>query len=212
MKKPSLQYEQYMWRQGFRHVAGIDEVGRGSWAGPVVAAAVILPVNFTEDTALSGHPVHLIRDSKTLSSAQRRKIAEYIIHQSGFSYAIAEATVIEINTLGIAKATFLAMERAIRQISIGVDYVLVDGFRHPYLSIPQQPIIKGDSLSISIAAASIIAKEYRDNLMCQLGVDYPEYGFEKHKGYGTKIHQQAIHSFGLSHIHRINFQLKCLAK
>lgn len=198
---PSLQYEQDLWSQGFVAVAGVDEVGRGAWAGPVVAGAVILSPALPDT-------LPLIRDSKTMSPLQRQKSAA-ILNDCGWCRpAVGLATVDEINLLGIAAATFLAMQRAIEQLS--ADHVLIDAFIHPTITLPQKPIVKGDSLCLSIAAASIVAKVFRDDLMDELSQKFPNYGLADHKGYGTKQHQQAIQSFGLTEIHRTGYQLKFL--
>lgn len=203
MTTPSLQFEQAAWQQGFRGVVGVDEVGRGCWAGPVVAGAVILSPTFDLGTA------PIIRDSKTLSAKQRQIAVDFLAQSPDTQSAIGQASVEEINSLGIAPATFLAMQRAIEQLP--ADYLLIDAFQHPSSPLPQQAIVKGDSLSVSIAAASIVAKQYRDQLMATLSHDYPQYGFDQHVGYGTRLHQQAIQEHGLSPLHR-QFNLKFLNK
>jgi ribonuclease HII len=205
---PDLKVEQQLWQQNFRWVAGIDEVGRGSWAGPVVAAAVIISSDIGSDPnqwiALG------IRDSKTLSPRQRQLAKDAINEHPAFSAGIGQTSVAEIADLGIAQATFLAMSRALSQLEQPPDHVLIDGFAHPDLALPQKAIIKGDATSLSIAAASIVAKEYRDNLMRQLSKELPQYGFDRHVGYGTALHRQAIARYGLSPSHRRNFHLKFL--
>ncbi len=177
-------------------IAGVDEVGRGPWCGPVVAAAVILPVDYQLDE---------LNDSKKLSESKRNRLAEAIKHQA-LAYAIAEATVEEIDQINILRATHLAMQRAIKALSIQPDEALVDGNSLPKLNIPAQAIIKGDGKIAAISAASIIAKVYRDELMVKLGQSYPQYGFENHKGYGTKAHLKALHDHGITPQHRKSFK------
>lgn len=197
--KPSLEFEQKVWDQGYLRIAGVDEVGRGCWAGPVVAAAAIL------SPALDITSAPPIRDSKTLSANQRQKALVFISDCPLITTSIGQASVEEINNLGIAEATFLAMQRAIDQVN--PDYILIDGFAHPSTSLPQQPIVKGDSLSLSIATASIVAKQFRDQLMTDLASQYPNYYLDQHKGYGTRLHEQAVANHGRSPIHR-NFTFK----
>lgn len=215
MTVPDLRCERTAWLKGHKVVVGVDEVGRGAWAGPVVAAAVQLPstaICFGEPIS-DIHSVQLpkyLRDSKKLTPFQRQALSHDIktiaIH-TGIGVSIVE----EINDLGISLANFLAMKRAWEQIETKVDFILIDGFKHPDLSDSQQlSIIKGDSLVASIAAASIMAKVYRDQLMIELGEKYPQYGFEHHKGYGTAMHQAAIQKYGLLPVHRSGFKLKFL--
>jgi ribonuclease HII len=189
----------------YRTIVGVDEVGRGCLAGPVVAAAVLL--DYAKLYALEGAELNLIRDSKTLSSAQRQRAVQ-IIERVAMAQTIASASVREIEQIGILKATFLAMRRAITQIeekqTIGI--VAVDGhLKIEALSLPQMAVIKGDSKVFAIAAASIIAKEYRDQLMADYGQKNPGYGFEKHVGYGTAAHLAAIQKLGIHDLHRKNF-------
>lgn len=199
LKPPDFSFEKKLWRKGYTKIAGIDEVGRGSWAGPVVAAAVILTPNFK---------VPGIADSKKLSP-QRRNYFSEIIKREAIAFQIVEVGVSQVNKVGIGKSTFIAFRKAISMISPPADFVLVDAFHVPYLiaSSRQQAIVKGDEQSISIAAASILAKVYRDDLMQGLSRKFPHWGFGKNKGYGTKGHQEAIKHFGLSKIHRTSFHL-----
>lgn len=183
--------------------AGVDEVGRGCLAGPVVAACVVLDYSRLWDLPESSKK--LIRDSKTLSQPQRQSVIA-TIHSVSLSYAIGEASSVEIETHGIANATFLAMNRAIQQIQVPIQILLVDGnqaIRNQ--TIPQKTVVKGDSLCFTIAAASILAKEHRDQFMKEQAQLFPVYGFESHVGYGTAAHLAAIRSSGICHLHRKNF-------
>lgn len=198
MKFPTLDEEVFLWRKGYKDVCGIDEVGRGCFAGPVVVGAVI----FDNDSTL---PVG-INDSKLLNYKVRRRLSEEI-KRSCKSWKIVEVGVEVINKVGIGKATQQAFFQVIQQVR--PDFILSDAFLIQGIDQSmQKPIIKGDSKSISIAAASIIAKVYRDELMEKLDLDFPEYGFSKHKGYGTKLHQDRLKQFGLSKLHRRSFNLK----
>ena len=192
------QIEHDCFADGCTVVCGVDEAGRGPLAGPVCAAAVILPA----DLEIPG-----LNDSKKLTDKKRRELYDIILAQS-ISYGIAlvdEKTIDEINIL---QATFLAMERAVAQLSVQPNLALVDGNRAPALPVPVKTVIKGDSLSANIAAASILAKVTRDRLMEELDETYPAYGFAVHKGYGTKRHYEALTEFGPSPVHRMTFLKK----
>jgi len=188
-------YERRAGELGYSRIAGIDEVGRGPLAGPVVAAAVILP----ENADLPG-----IDDSKKLSPRQRLRLFDLIRRQAK---AIGFASVCQqvIDRVNIYQATLMAMYQAVAYLDPPPDYLLIDAMKLPKLKYPQIPIIKGDSASISIAAASIIAKVVRDQLMEKLDEVYPQYGFAQHKGYGTLAHRQAIAQYGISPLHRRSF-------
>jgi len=188
-------YENKLYAKGKNLIAGLDEAGRGPLAGPVVAGAVILPKNCN---------IQDLNDSKKLSSKKRDSLFDQI-HDVGLSIGIGFAGTEEIDKLNILVATHLAMNRAIDNLNISPECVLVDGLRVSSLRKPQIAIIKGDSKSASIAAASIIAKVTRDRIMIDCGKQYPQYGFEKHKGYATKFHLEAIARFGISPIHRRSF-------
>ncbi len=175
-------------------VAGIDEVGRGPFAGPVVAAAVILSPD---------HIPEGIRDSKKLPKLKREALAAQILAQA--DVGIGEATVSEIDDLNILQATFLAMHRALGNLKASPDHLLVDGNRDPKLGLPTRLVVKGDSLSLSIAAASIVAKVTRDAKMCDLAKQYPHYGWEKNAGYGTAEHRKGLSLFGVTPQHRRSF-------
>ncbi|MCS7003874.1 MAG: ribonuclease HII [Cytophagales bacterium] len=184
--------------QGGIYEAGVDEVGRGCIAGPVVAAAVVLPSDFYCEA---------IKDSKKLSASQRKFLAQYI-SKHAISYGIGEASVEEIEKLNILQASFLAMHRAIAHLTPQPELLLIDGnYFKPYQSCPHVCIIKGDSQYLSIAAASILAKEHRDNLMKQYALFYPGYEWERNVGYPTKSHRKAIATLGITPLHRKSFQL-----
>lgn len=192
-------------------VAGIDEAGRGPWAGPVVAAACIL--NPTEiDPAI----LALIDDSKKLTKLKRERIFESLTtpNQSGLAYGIGEATVQEIDCMNILQATFLAMKRAVENLPIQPQSLLIDGNQNPKIGMPTQLLVKGDSKSLSIAAASIIAKVHRDHIMQDLAAQYPYYGWESNAGYGAKAHQEGLASHGVSPHHRTSYApiQRCLEK
>lgn len=202
MRMPDFSFEKSLRRQGFLKIAGIDEVGRGSWAGPLVAAAVILPHNFQVPPVFG--------DSKQLKPKLRRQIAD-LIKKVAVSYYIAEIPVAIINKFGIGKSSHIAFRKAIRKLNPKADFVLVDAFYVKHLNRKnQKAIIKGDERSASIAAASIIAKVYRDSLMKKLSKKYPTYGFGKHKGYGTRLHQEAIRLNGFTRIHRTSYNFSFL--
>ncbi len=189
-------HEQRLLSKGFVKIAGVDEAGRGPLAGPVVAAACILPQN-----AFFAN----LNDSKQVSEKQRERLFKELTETDGVIYGIGEASALEIDQINILRATFLAMQRAVQALSISPDYLLIDGNRAPHFKIPTETIVKGDSLSISIAAASIIAKVYRDKLMEELDQKWPMYGFSKHKGYGTKEHIESIKKWGPCPDHRQTF-------
>lgn len=184
--------------QGFQCICGVDEAGRGPLAGPVCAAAVILP---------PGIEIPGLDDSKKLSDKRRRELYP-VIKETALAYGIAFADHTEIDSINILQATFLAMERAIRQLSIKPDMALIDGNRKKDFGISAETIVQGDSLSASIAAASILAKVTRDDYMLTMAEEHPGYGFEVHKGYGTKAHYAALLEKGPCPIHRMTFLRK----
>lgn len=198
----TYEYEQQALNDGFKTVCGIDEAGRGPLAGPVFAAAVILPM---------GCEIDGINDSKKLSEKKREQLFD-IITQKAVAYSVATATEKEIDDINILRATFLAMNRAVSALAVNPDIALIDGNQKPGLEIEQRTIVKGDSKSISIAAASILAKVSRDRYMVQLAQVYPQYQFEKHKGYGTKLHYEMLEQYGISEIHRRTFLKKLLGR
>lgn len=198
-KKPTFREENALWKRGYKFVAGIDEVGRGAFAGPVVVGAVVFPRNFS--------PTDGINDSKLLKP-RRREFLSHIIKKEAHCFAIAEISVWAINKYGVGKATQMGFRKAVKLLAMKPDYVLIDAFYIKHLSRKnQKPIKKGDQKSISIAAASIIAKVHRDKIMKKLSVKYPQYKLAKNKGYGTREHQKALKKFGLSKIHRTSFNL-----
>ena len=181
-----------------RLICGVDEAGRGPLAGPVCAAAVILP----KDLELPG-----LTDSKKLTDKKRRELFP-LIQEQAIAYGIGMATEQEIDEINILQATFLAMQRALDQLSVKPDLALIDGNRQKDFGVPTKTVVKGDSLSANIAAASILAKVTRDDLMVKMAEQYPQYGFEIHKGYGTKAHYAALREFGACPIHRMTFLKK----
>ena len=191
-------YEREAFAQGLQPVCGVDEAGRGPLAGPVCAAAVILP----PDAVIDG-----LNDSKKLTDKKRRALYDVITGQA-VSYGIAFADEREIDEINILQATFLAMRRAFEQLSVQPDVALIDGNRAPGLSCCERTIVHGDALSASIAAASILAKVTRDRLMEDYDAQYPQYGFAVHKGYGTQRHYAALREFGACPIHRQTFLRK----
>jgi ribonuclease HII len=197
-------WEKSLESQGVHCLVGIDEAGRGPLAGPVVAAAVSLPVEWYEE----GLPPELcgIHDSKKLSPKKRCDLFERITHHSRIKLGVGEIDAEEIDRINILKATHKAMDTAASLVMDPVpDHALVDGLPVSGLTIPHTAVVKGDAKSYSIAAASIVAKEYRDRLMTQWDATYPQYGFAKHKGYGTAAHRQAIVTHGVCPLHRNSF-------
>lgn len=192
------EYERKYLDQGYQLIAGVDEAGRGPLAGPVCAAAVILPPNVD---------IPGLNDSKKLTDKRRRELVP-VIKETALAYGIAFANESEIDDINILQATFLAMERAVSQLSIKPEILLIDGNRQKDFGIPVETVIKGDSLSASIAAASILAKVTRDGLMLEMAEKYPQYGFDIHKGYGTKAHYTALAEHGPCPAHRISFLKK----
>ena len=191
-------YEHEAAREGFACICGVDEAGRGPLAGPVCAAAVILP----PDIQIEG-----LNDSKKLTDKKRRALYDVIVEQA-VSYGIAFADEQEIDEINILQATFLAMRRAFETLTVTPDIALIDGNRAPGLSCRERTVVHGDALSASIAAASILAKVTRDRLMEEYDAQYPQYGFAVHKGYGTQRHYAALREFGACPIHRQSFLRK----
>ena len=195
-----LKFERLLWQQGLTHVAGVDEAGRGPLAGPVVAAAVIFP----EEFFLAG-----VDDSKKLSHDRREQLYPQILANC-HSYGVGIVSVAEIDQINIYQAAMLAMRQALDQLSPAAQHVLVDGRRNPKIDLPQTSIIKGDALSFTIGAASIIAKVTRDRLMLDYHRAFPQYGFAQHKGYATRSHLAALQQHGPCAIHRRSFRPKAL--
>ena len=197
-EKNMWQFEEELFAQGYQVVCGVDEAGRGPLAGPVCAAAVILPPHLE---------IPGLDDSKKLSDKRRRELFP-VIKEQAIAYGIGLASHEEIDEINILQATFLAMERAIAQLQIKPEYALIDGNRTKDFGLPVKTVVKGDSLSANIAAASVLAKVTRDMLMEEAAVEYPGYGFEIHKGYGTRAHYDALREKGPSSIHRMTFLKK----
>jgi ribonuclease HII len=205
---PMLSFEQKYWSQGFLNIAGADEVGRGCVAGPIVAAAVIWDKDFLLENIDKIDELKTINDSKKLTEKKRNVLSE-LIKNNAKAYSIIEISAKIIDEKGITYANNTALTRAILELPIKADFVLIDHFKVDIEN--SESITKGDSLSITIASASIIAKVYRDNLMqTKYSQEFPEYGFEKHVGYGTKFHMEKIKEFGLCGIHRRGFLGKYL--
>jgi ribonuclease HII len=196
---PTLNFENHLWAGGFQTVAGLDEAGRGCWAGPVCAAAVILPPQKNILKKLNG-----VRDSKLMTALQRTKWAE-VIKTSALTYGVGFSSNHEIDQIGIMAATRLAMLRALDFLIIQPQFLLLDFILLPSLDLPQAGLVKGDALSLSIAAASVLAKTARDQLMIEMNKKYPGYGLAQHKGYGTLQHRLALKEIGTSSIHRFSF-------
>lgn len=196
MTVPHWDYEKKLADQGYRVIAGVDEVGRGAWAGPLAAAAVVLPL---------GCRIPGVRDSKLLPKERREDLAEKIMEKA-IAWSIAMITVETIDECGLGAANLLALRQAVESLSIGADYVLSDAFDLTRFGLSCTPVIHGDARVFSIAAASILAKVHRDRRMEAYAEDFPMYGFERHRGYGTPEHQEALRLFGPSALHRRSFE------
>jgi ribonuclease HII len=204
---PTLQFEHAFWLRGLARVPGVDEAGRGAWAGPVVAGAVILPRVARIKTWWLNDALRALehaRDSKLLSPAQRDALYEPI-RAHALAAATGLATNDEIDALGIVPATRLAMQRALAALMLAPDALLIDAVKLREVHLPQKAIIRGDQISLSIACASILAKVTRDRMMIELDGQLPGYGFAQHKGYGTAAHQAALEALGVSRAHRVSF-------
>lgn len=201
---PDFSFEFPLLKQGIAYIAGVDEVGRGALAGPVAAAAVVLPVSPATQAKLNG-----VNDSKKLTSRQRESWA-VCIREIAVAWEVGLATSTEIDELGILPATRLAMKRAIDRLRVRPGYILADYIDLPHIFIPQESLVKGDERSLSIASASIVAKVARDAILCDLDIRYPGYGFAQNKGYGTQAHRNALQNLGLSPAHRRCFQVKSM--
>ena len=200
MKLPTLEHERELWMAGYRSIAGLDEVGRGAWAGPVVAAAVILPVDRSDLLAVLG----AVNDSKKLTPRRREALLPLICNTAlaiGIGFASSE----RIDACGIVPATRTAMLMAIQNLSIWPDYLLIDALRLPDAGLPQCGLVHGDARVLSIASASIVAKVHRDRWMAELDQESPGYGFSSHKGYGTPRHRAALQLLGPCPLHRRSF-------
>jgi ribonuclease HII len=196
MESDLKSFEKKAFEKGYKAIAGIDEAGRGPLAGPVVSAAVVLPFVF---------PVSGVTDSKKLTPKKREKLYDKI-YEHAVSIGIGIVDPVEIDRINILKASLLSMSISVKNLSPQPDCLLIDGTFHISSDMPQEAIPKGDTLSISIAAASIVAKVTRDRLMVRYHEDYPQFGFSKHKGYPTRAHKEAIRKYGLCPIHRQTFR------
>jgi ribonuclease HII len=197
--QPTLALEIERWSNGCHLVAGVDEVGRGAWAGPVVAAAVILPAEPCISEHLAG-----VRDSKALSPAARERL-DILIRAQAAAVAVGMASARTVDDIGLLPATVQAMNQALAELGLQPDHILVDGPRLKGLTCAHSAIIRGDALCLSIAAASIVAKVARDRLMGELETQHPGYGFAQHKGYGTEVHRAALQILGPCEEHRMSF-------
>jgi ribonuclease HII len=197
---PDLTEEAALGKGGFRRVAGVDEAGRGAWAGPLVAAAVMLP----EPGSMPPDFLAGVRDSKLLSVVQREALFEIVV-DGARAVGVGSVAADEVDLLGLTAANELAMARAVRSLSLAPDYLLVDAFKLKSVHLPQRGIIRGDRRCLSIAAASIVAKVFRDCWLAGLAEIHPGYGFEQHRGYGVVTHRQAIDVQGLTPIHRLSY-------
>lgn len=195
-----LEFENEAIAKGYKAICGVDEAGRGPLAGPVCAAAVILPENLI---------IEGVNDSKKLSEKKREALFD-VIKEKALAYSIAFASVDEIEEINILNAAMLAMKRAVEGLPVKADYAMIDGNRLPKLDIDCECIVKGDAKSMSIACASILAKVSRDRLLYEYADEFPEYGFDKHKGYGTKLHVEALKQYGPCKYHRPSFLKKIL--
>ncbi len=202
--KCSYDLEAELWLQGYASIAGVDEVGRGPLAGPVVACACVLPRPQQPEDAFSSY-FRSIQDSKSLTPKKRYEVYQALIANQNVHYALGIVDQITIDKINILQATLQAMQQAVHKLCCPPDFALIDGIDCPELSIPCRAVVKGDSLSKSIAAASIIAKVIRDQMMDLWDEQYPQYGFKDHKGYGTQAHLQAIKEHGPCPLHRMSF-------
>jgi ribonuclease HII len=200
-KIPPLRYEKGLWALGYKYIGGIDEAGRGAWAGPVAAAVVILPADAGVLRSLTG-----VRDSKCMTPLQRERAAP-IIKAESLAWGVGFSSSLEIDEMGILPATRQAIMRALEMLPLSPEYLLLDFIHWPGLANPHLALTKGESQSLSIAAASVLAKTARDSVMCELEPQHPGYGFARHKGYGTAQHRAAIVRLGLCPIHRKSFKI-----
>jgi len=196
---PTLEFENNLWQAGFTRIAGVDEAGRGAWAGPVAAAAVLLPVDLSLTRSL-----HRVRDSKLMTPLAREAWAPRI-KEAALGWGVGFASAEEIDALGILPATKLAATRALENLH--PDTLITDYLVFPEIDLPQTALVKGDQRSLSVAAASVLAKTSRDAWMRALDEKFPGYGFARHKGYGTRVHQEAIKELGQCKEHRKSFSI-----
>jgi len=200
-KTSPLRFEKELWALGYKYIGGIDEAGRGAWAGPVAAAVVILPTDAGILRSFAG-----VRDSKRMTPLQRERAAP-IIKAESLAWGIGFSSSLEIDEMGILPATRQAIIRALEMLPLSPEYLLLDYIHWPGLANPHLALPKGESQSLSIAAASVLAKTARDSVMHELEIQHPGYGFARHKGYGTKQHRVALSRLGLCPIHRTSFKI-----
>jgi len=200
-KAPPLRYEKELWTLGYKYIGGIDEAGRGAWAGPVAAAVVVFPTDAGILRSLAR-----VRDSKCMTPLQRERAAP-IIKSESLAWGIGFSSSQEIDEIGILPATRQAIMRALEMLPFPPEYLLLDYIHWPGLASPHLALPKGESLSLSIAAASVLAKTARDSFMRELEIQHPGYGFDRHKGYGTAGHRAALRRFGMSPFHRKSFSI-----
>jgi ribonuclease HII len=195
---PDFTMEKDLWQRGYQHIVGIDEVGRGAWAGPIVAAGVI----FSQEIDLDG-----VNDSKKLTAKKRTELVD-IIKNKALDWTVEQVESTVIDEMGVGQANALVIDKVINGLEIRPDYALIDkaSVTKYKIKIPWETLIKGDNKVISIAAASILAKDYRDNLMIELAQKYPQYGFDIHKGYGTKVHKEKLDECDICEIHRKSYK------
>lgn len=198
---PHLQKEIALLKQGYRFIAGLDEAGRGAWAGPVVATAVILPI----DSPNLIHTLSEVHDSKRLTPNKREQLFE-IIEKIALAVSVGVVPASTVDELNVVGATRQAMHQALDNLSLTPDYLLLDHLALPTINLPQDAFPKADSISLTVAAASIIAKVTRDRLMVESNQTYPTYAFDRHKGYGTKVHQAALAQYGPCPLHRMSYK------
>lgn len=197
---PSLEYEEALYTQGYRHVAGLDEAGRGAWAGPVIAAAVVLP----PDAPGLREKLAGVRDSKLLSPPERERLYD-VIKEAALCVSVGTSSHRLIDSHGIVPATRRAMRVAVAKLHPRPDFLLIDALSLPRVDVPQLSFFKADMLSLTVASASIIAKVWRDRLMVELSESFPAYNLAQHKGYGTPAHREALWKFGPCRVHRKSF-------
>jgi ribonuclease HII len=201
VQKPHLQKEIALFKQGYRFIAGLDEAGRGAWAGPVVAAAVILPVDRPELSNI----LHGLNDSKKLTSLLRSKFF-VVVQNTALAVAVGVALPQLVDEVNVVQATRHAMAEALAKLNIVPTYLLLDHLQLPAVNLPQDAFPKADGISLTVSAASVIAKVTRDRLMVELSCQYPGYGFERHKGYGTPGHREALQKLGPCAVHRSSYR------
>ncbi len=202
---PNFREEKKIWKKGYKYVACLDEAGRGPLAGPVIAGVVVVPIN---SRLQDFYELKSVNDSKQISEKKRNEIYKILTNNSQIQWGVGRVSEKMIDKINILEATKLAMEKAIKKLKIKPDFLILDGKMKLDIDIPQKSIVKADEKVFSCSSASIIAKVYRDRIMVREHKKYPKYGFEKHKGYGTKYHYKMLKKYGYCKIHRKSFNLK----